>query len=328
MDSNSKKFSQINNSSSFIPLENKVAGHDCVLAVEDESLIIKLVSQKEIQFYEDCTQHTDFQQFIPTFYGILKENPAIKEISESLDLSTIQNGIQSQDSVKTYICLENVTRGYSMPNIIDIKIGTQLHSDDAAPAKRQKMEEKAKSTTSGTLGMKICGSQVYSNGVPKKFSQEYCRKLDKDGMIKTLNEFFPIEILGNDYRIQLIDQIVDELKDYLNIVRTKEFRLYSSSLLLVYESNPNDIESFINSELNETKTDTTRPTNTTINNIEHQTTKNADFSDSDSESEPENKSLFDLRAIDFTHSTWTPGLGPDEKYIFGIKNLIKILKSL
>ncbi|KAJ2374480.1 hypothetical protein IW150_003080 [Coemansia sp. RSA 2607] len=38
--------------------------------------------------------------------------------------------------------------------------------------------------------------------------------------------------------------------------------------------------------------------------------------------------LIDVRAIDFAHSHWLPGEGPDEQYLFGLNNLIQALTNI
>ena len=56
--------------------------------------------------------------------------------------------------------LEDLTRAYEKPSILDLKIGTQQHSDDDPPAKRQSKISKCAKTTSASLGLRFCGSQV------------------------------------------------------------------------------------------------------------------------------------------------------------------------
>ena len=38
--------------------------------------------------------------------------------------------------------------------------------------------------------------------------------------------------------------------------------------------------------------------------------------------------VHDFRLIDFAHASWTPGQGPDENTLVGIRNLIKIMEEL
>ena len=58
------------------------------------------------------------------------------------------------------ILLEDLTRHYKQPCILDIKMGTRSYPDDASAHKRARHIEKCQSTTSASLGARICGMQV------------------------------------------------------------------------------------------------------------------------------------------------------------------------
>jgi len=59
-----------------------------------------------------------------------------------------------------YILLENVTNVFARPSILDLKLGTQQHSADDPPEKIKSKQMKVLNTTSHTLGVRFCGSQV------------------------------------------------------------------------------------------------------------------------------------------------------------------------
>ena len=56
--------------------------------------------------------------------------------------------------------MENVAHRFRKPNIIDIKLGTVLYDENASPTKKGRMQDKAKSTTSGEVGIRLTGFQV------------------------------------------------------------------------------------------------------------------------------------------------------------------------
>jgi inositol-polyphosphate multikinase len=58
------------------------------------------------------------------------------------------------------IVLENVAEGFRKPNILDVKLGTVLYDEDTPPEKRERMEKKARYTTSGEVGIRLTGFQV------------------------------------------------------------------------------------------------------------------------------------------------------------------------
>jgi 1D-myo-inositol-tetrakisphosphate 5-kinase/inositol-polyphosphate multikinase len=48
----------------------------------------------------------------------------------------------------------------------------------------------------------------------------------------------------------------------------------------------------------------------------------------DDEDEEDTPKVHDLRLIDFAHANWTPGQGPDENMLKGIRSLITILEGM
>lgn len=71
-----------------------------------------------------------------------------------------------------YLVLEDLNKSYVHPCILDVKIGTRtyctflyLHSslgDGAPPQKIERHNRMCQSTTSGSLGMRVCGMHVIS----------------------------------------------------------------------------------------------------------------------------------------------------------------------
>lgn len=58
------------------------------------------------------------------------------------------------------IVLENLTYRFVRPNVLDVKLGTQLFDDDATAEKQERMRLAALATTSATAGMRLTGFQV------------------------------------------------------------------------------------------------------------------------------------------------------------------------
>jgi len=58
------------------------------------------------------------------------------------------------------IKLQNLSNDFTKPNILDIKLGTQLYADDAPPEKKQRMIQAAMKTTSLETGIRMTGFQV------------------------------------------------------------------------------------------------------------------------------------------------------------------------
>ena len=62
-----------------------------------------------------------------------------------------------------FLLLENIVAKYKYPCILDIKMGTQQHGDDANEHKKKVQTLKCQMSTSSKIGSRLCGMQVRSN---------------------------------------------------------------------------------------------------------------------------------------------------------------------
>lgn len=56
--------------------------------------------------------------------------------------------------------MEDLKKGIDQLCAIDIKLGKRLYDDDASDVKKAHMIEQSRKTTSGILGLRICGATV------------------------------------------------------------------------------------------------------------------------------------------------------------------------
>ena len=56
--------------------------------------------------------------------------------------------------------LENLTAPYDYPCVMDLKMGQRTHADTDDPDKVRLKTQRAKDTTSASLGFRVCGMQV------------------------------------------------------------------------------------------------------------------------------------------------------------------------
>lgn len=340
---------------------------DGVLSDLSGELIVKPCKQPEIDFYQTISAHPEFAYYTPTFFGTLSldQNPAeaasslvaqVKRHSSSLSppstaivgttpstsspttatlLSTPPQAWTPSSGQKiqtdSAIVLKNVSVGLRKPNTLDVKLGARLWADDAPPQKRQKLDDQSDKTTSRSLGLRIAGMKTWAgpnsagqSGVGldgfKIYGKEYGRTFDADTVKKGFDEFFFIENAGVTRKLgrKVIRRFLDDLRGLQGVLEKEESRMYSASLLFVYEGDGAGLEEDFKKENELLQADSG------LNGAE------AEDSDADVDSVEAYRlpKIQAVKMIDFAHAAWTPGQGPDENMLFGIRNLIKILDEL
>lgn len=264
--------------------------------------------------------------------------------------------------VHKYILLENLAYKFQYPCIMDLKMGTRQYGDDASLAKRQSHMAKVASTTSSSLGLRICGMQVYhhESGHFICHNKYYGRGLTVDGFRKALYHFLHD---GSKLRSDVVNSLLDKLNRLYNVVQSLDtFRFFTSSLLIIYDGIESSSgkscdgnlgtvlhEGHVTLQLSDNGNDRdgtshSESTVTTTNFVQQNSDNEANLPrDKNSVDFPESAmgrflmnsspSVVDVRMIDFAHSTHSEmnglqntHLGPDEGYLFGIENLINELK--
>ena len=271
------------------------------------------------------------------------------------------------------VVLENVAAGFTHPNIMDVKLGARLWADDAPASKRRKLDDVSKETTSGTLGFRIAGMKMWippddrvvqdapshatassSQDQPhvevqdeyKLYNKNYGRALSadtvKDGFIEylggtsqsTTNDSGTKSARFKRRRSQLIaKRLIRELESVQFVLEDEESRMYSASILMVYEGDEQALETALETEThgvelseeeaNAEAVDVQRM----VNGVRDEGTI-PDEVEEDSDDEDPSTKVHDVRLIDFAHAAFTPGQGPDENALRGVREVIRILKEV
>jgi 1D-myo-inositol-tetrakisphosphate 5-kinase/inositol-polyphosphate multikinase len=245
-----------------------------------------------------------------------------------------------------HIVLENITHGFSKPNVLDLKLGAQLWDEGAKPEKRARLDAVSAETTSGSLGFRIAGMRTY---MPSSTSSESSQKPEIPSDLKdfvedngssfwvynkmygrsklstsNITDGFWAYILpngrGNSSKRELqraaevLGFFLAEVTDIQKAFERKESRMYSASILLVYEG---DIDAY--EKTREKLASTT---------VKAGNEDEGDEEDEGGEEEEDLPKLAAVKVIDFAHATWQPGRGPDENAIRGMRSTGKILEEL
>lgn len=72
----------------------------------------------------------------------------------------LSEGVGSLTPAAEFILLENLTWRHTMPCVLDLKMGTQQHGDDATEEKKAGKIRKCQQSTASTIGVCLSGMQV------------------------------------------------------------------------------------------------------------------------------------------------------------------------
>ncbi|KAJ4330110.1 hypothetical protein N0V87_010289 [Didymella glomerata] len=309
---------------------NAAAGHDGVLSDESGAVVVKPCTAAEISFYEAvASSHPDLLPHLPIFMGQLSLDSTTDAAEDTGAIQTADGTAERLHGKKLatdlHIVLENITHGFTKPNVLDLKLGAQLWDDNAKPEKRERLDKVSAETTSGSLGFRIAGMRTWLGTSPpdvpedlKQYVEQdkeggywvynklYGRKFNAENIDEGFNAFFPQSTEAEKARArEVLAFFLGEVKDVQEAFEAKESRMYSASILLVYEG---DVDEYEN-------------TKKILRSARPETEEDED----EDEAVPK---LAAVKMIDFAHATFTPGQGPDENALKGMRSTATILKRL
>jgi inositol-polyphosphate multikinase len=335
--------------STFIAYSHAAAGHDGVRSDPSGAILIKPCTPAEVTFYESAAAHPAFQAYMPTFMGTLAVNENQDFSIPTIEAPTISNGSSKADGAVWVpsggkkldtglsIVLENVTAGFKKPNVIDLKLGARLWADDAPKDKRRKLAELSNITTSGSLGFRIAGMKVFKPRMKATAEGRFKDHIEvQDGdylsydkyygrgfSAETVHEGF-VEFLGGPKAAgrmkQVAKRLANDVKNLASILGEEESRMYSASILMVYEG---DEEAMKRALEEEKRRAVTQKAETAHTNVDDE-----DSGEDEDDDDEQTSKVTDMRLIDFAHAKWTTGQGPDENVLQGVRNVLKILEQL
>ena len=213
----------------------------------------------EVAFYSYLRKSNDvidakIRQCIPAFHGI-----------EQFESSVNENPILS-----SFLILEDITEGFKLPAVMDIKIGKKVYVPDASADKKARHSCSSNLwPTQKPLGFKVSGVKAHSldpkeedildkNG--KVYGKlNFGKKLTPSTIWKITEAFYDSE---KSEVIKVVNDVfVTKLKSILEVFEAqRKFHIHGSSLLFTYDANAvrkfhngnlskDEVESFVNIKL-------------------------------------------------------------------------------
>ncbi|KAI1638698.1 inositol polyphosphate multikinase [Biscogniauxia mediterranea] len=266
------------------------------------------------------------------------------------------------------VVLDNASFGYKKPNIMDAKLGLRLWADDAPVEKKDRFDKIAAETTHKRFGFRVAGMRVYKGSTDEsELDEEGFRIYDKDwgrfavndeNIIDSFKKFIFNEAanIDEDLGKVIAGAFATDLRRVQEILEKEETRMYSSSLLFVFEGDGDALRAAIADAKAEHLRDATPPMVHERGSTRTVTTTNlrvdsgigmaeeelseleasipmtfegiVDMDDEEEEEESSFPRIYTLKLIDFAHAAWTPGQGPDENVLIGVRSLVKIFDEL
>ena len=229
-----------------------------------------------------------------------REHDFYQNIPPELRLVVPRYGGTLDSDTGKCLVMENLTQDFLKPSVMDLKMGTRMYSDTASESKMLSQRRKSSRTTSSSLGVRFCGAIKYdvTTNDYKRTDKYAGRTPDLFTLTSLLQDFFSISASGKILR-HIIKCVIEELEKIKEILEQMDgYRLYSSSLLIIYdtiaETNTVHPEGHLNPQI----------------------------------SVPKVK----VKIIDFANSA-LPGdkvahPGPDSGFLLGLHSLIKMLELL
>ncbi|KAH9077228.1 hypothetical protein EDB83DRAFT_1688638 [Lactarius deliciosus] len=321
------------------PLTTQVGGHKGIQTSYDGALLFKPALPHELQFYQNSLADpvlAPLRQWIPTYLGTLR-------LEGQMTADGLANVEGIPEGKKELLVIENVAHGFLKPNILDIKLGTELYEEDAPPEKKERMQNTARRTTSGDTGIRLTGFQVFGNttSLPVVFPKNYGKTIRVSELGAGVARFFPISgstiglpgaEAGGRMDVGLprtlllpvlksIRKSVQEIRDAMSVI---EMRMVGGSLLIVYEGDWDRAEMGV--QWLDEQAASGGGGRESEGAMEEDSEEDSDSGDgSDDEHSGGSKPPCVVKVIDFAHVRFRAGEGPDRGVLKGLDTVLSLL---
>jgi 1D-myo-inositol-tetrakisphosphate 5-kinase/inositol-polyphosphate multikinase len=134
-------------------------------------------------------------------------------------------------------------------------------------------------------------------------------------VLEAFRNFIFAESAGIDEELgKLVSQaFLADVRRIQEVMESQESRMFSASLLFVFEGDGVALRAAME--------EASRSPATLVNG-------DGGDSEEDEDGEDTGPKIYSVKVIDFAHAEWTPGMGPDENSLIGVRSVAKILKNL
>lgn len=155
--------------------------------------------------------------------------------------------VQRDTRVSYFLLLEDLTAGMKKPCIMDLKMGTRQYGMEATVKKQKSQQRKCAATTSRELGVRVCGLQVWDAAIQEYvFRDKYYGRSVKAGLEfqEALTRFL-YDGVDRSSILRHIPTVLLKLSKLEVIVRRlRGYRFYAASLLVTYDGDQSDQDSY------------------------------------------------------------------------------------
>ena len=130
------------------------------------------------------------------------------------------------------LVIRDTTAGMTSPCLADLKVGTRHYDLTASDEKRIGLIEKAKNSTTPTLGVRVIDAKIRQHGqVVKSWDRKQGLQFTEEEFIQVVKDFLPGKKLSEFHTeiVKIRDAYAATMKAYPG------FRVYASSILISYD---------------------------------------------------------------------------------------------